>query len=198
MKRNVLVIALVVTRCIASPQQLSAQGSDEHTRHQEQSCVVQGEEIKFFVSYLKEGIGSPQVVVTTIGAPDVDVDALNLQLAVQGRGIPPDVRADFKEKNKSSCVIRPFVDLPNLHFISEREHNLMFRTLKGWSELHKRYGKKAEVVFLSRVGFNRDRTLALFHISSAIGPMAGGGNLSLCERKNGKWVVKSHIPTWTT
>ena len=138
--------------------------------------------------------------MTTIEVPHVDVDSLNLQLAAQGRGIPPDVRADFQEKNKSSCVIKPFVDLPNLYFISRREHDLMFRTSlkKGWSELHKRYGKKAEVLFLSRVGFNRDKTLALFHISNGIGPMAGGGSLYLCERKNSKWVVKSHIQTWTT
>ena len=198
MKGNVLVIALAMTGCMASPQELSAQGGDERTRQHEQPCVVQGEEIKFFVSYLKEGIASPLVVVTTIGAPDVDVDAFNLQLAAQGRAFPPDVRADFKEKNKTRCVIKPFVELPNVHFISEREHNLMFRTLKGWTEFHERYGKKAEIVFLSRIGFNRDKTLALFHISSGIGSMAAGGSLNLCERKNGKWIVKMHIPTWTT
>lgn len=185
--------------CIASPRRLCSQGSEERTHKQEKPCVVQREEIEFFISYLREGAASPKVVVTTIVTPHVDVDAINLQLAAQGRGIPPDVRADFKEKNKSSCVVKPFVDLPNLHFISEREHDLMFRTpSKGWNEFHKKYGKEAEMLFLSRVGFNQDKTLALFHISSGIGEMAAGGSLFLCEKKNGKWVVKSHIQTWTT
>jgi len=29
-------------------------------------------------------------------------------LAVQGHAIPPDVRADFTEKNKAGCLIEPF------------------------------------------------------------------------------------------
>ena len=198
MRLNVF-IALLIMECIGSPHCLWTQGSEERTHQQEKPCVFQREEIEFLVSYLREAAASPKVVVTTIVNPHVDVDALNLQLAAQGRGIPPDVRADFKEKNKSSCVTKPFIDLPNLHFISEHEHDLMFRTpLKGWSEFHKKYGKHAEMVFLSRVGFNRDKTLALFHISSGFGPMAAGGSLFLCEKKDGKWVVKSHIQTWTT
>jgi len=192
------VTSLLIMAGLAAPQQRVAQAA-ERTAQQNKLCTVQGEEIEVFHSYLKEGIASPQVLVTKTVSPHVDVDTLNLQLAAQGRGIPPDVRTDFKEKNKSSCLIKPFAGIPNLHFVSKHEHDLMFRKdSTGWSGFHKKYGKEAEILLLSRVGFNPEKTLALLHASSGMGGMAGGGTLYLFERKNGKWVIKLHIQTWTT
>ena len=169
------------------------------TAQQKKLCTVPGEETEVFDSYLKEGIASPQVLVTRTARPHVDVDALNLQLAAQRRAIPPEVRADFKGKNRSSCLIKPFAGIPNLYFVSKHEHDLMFRKgLTGWSDFHKKYGKEAEILFLSRVGFNPEKTLALLHVSSGTGGMAAGGTLYLFERKNGKWVIRLHFRTWTT
>ena len=135
---------------------LSARGEEvaADSAVQNKLCTVQGEEMEVFASYLKEGIASPQVLVTKTVSAHADVDALNLQLAAQARGIPPDVRADFKEKNKSSCLIKPSTGIPNLHFISKHERDLMFRKAStGWSDFHKKYGKEAEILLLSRVGF---------------------------------------------
>jgi hypothetical protein len=190
---------LLIMAGLAAPQQSVAQAADR-TAQQKKLCAVQGEEIKVFDSYLEEGIGSPQVLVTKTVLPDfVDVDALNLQLAAQGQGIPPDVRADFKEKNKSDCLIKPFAGMRNLHFVSKHEHDLMFRKdSTGWSGFHKKYGEEANILLLSRVGFNPEKTLALLHVSGGMGSMAGGGTLYLFERKNGKWVIKSHMRTWIT
>lgn len=182
---------------LSGPQQHVAQAADK-TALQKKLCTVQGEEAEVFASYLEEGIGSPQVLVTkTVVPAHVDVDAFNLQLAAQGRGIPPEVRTDFKEKNKSSCLIKPSAGMPNLHFVSKREHDLMFRKAStGWNDFHKKYGKEASVLLLSRVGFNPEKTLALLHVSGGMGSMAGSGALYLFERKNGKWVIKVHIQTW--
>jgi len=191
------LISLFIAAGSTAPQPCVAQAANR-TVEQKKLCTVQGEEIEVFDSYLKGGT-APQVLVTRTVPPHVDVDAINLQLAVQGRGIPPDVRTDFKEKNKSSCLIRPFEGIPNVHFVSKKEHDLMFRNSSaGWSDFHKKFGKEAEILLLSRVGFNPEKTLALLHVSSGMGGMAGGGTLYLFERKNGKWVIKSHIQTWTT
>ena len=106
-------------------------------------------------------------------------------------------RKKLLEHEKSMCIQNS--QLPGLDGIAHKPFPLLTGLyIKGWSVFHRRYGRKAELVVLSHVGFNRDKTLALFHISSGIGPMAAGGSLYLCERKNGKWVVKMHIPTWTT
>jgi len=198
MTLKAFVTGLPMMAGLVAPQQHVTQAANR-TAQQEKLCTVRDEEIEVFDSYLKEGIASPQVLVTKTAPPHVDVDALNLQLAAQGRGIPPDVRTDFKEKNKSSCLIKPFAGIPNLHFVSKREHDLMFqRASTGWSDFHKKYGKEAEILLFSRVGFNPEKTLALLHISSGMGRMAGGGTLFLFERKNSGWVIKSHIQTWIT
>ncbi len=193
------VASFLIIAGLGAPQQRVAQVANR-TAAQKKLCTVQSEEIEVFDGYLKEGIASPQVLVTKTVLPNfVDVDALNLQLAAQGRGIPPEVRTDFKEKNRSGCLIKPLAGIRDLHFISKHEHDVMFRKdSTGWSGFHKKYGKEAEILLLSRVGFNPEKTLALLHVSSGMGRMAGSGTLYLFERNNGKWVVKSHIQTWTT
>lgn len=138
------------------------------------------------------------MLVTKTDYSHADVDYLNLQLAAKGRGIPPEVRTDFKEKNRLSCLIQPFAGIGGLQFISKREKDLMFRVPKGCSKFHKKYGKEAEMLWVSRIGFNAEKTLALIHISGAMGSMAGSGTLNLLELKERKWVVKAQIETWTT
>jgi hypothetical protein len=195
---KVFFTSLLIIAGLVIPQQRVAQATDGAAQ-QNKFCTVQGEEIEVFASYLKEGIASPQVLVTKTVPPHTDVDALNLQLAAQGRGIPPDVRTDFKEKNKSSCVITASAGIPNLHFMSKREQDVMFqKAYTGWGDFHKKYGKEAVILLLSRVGFNPEKTLALLHVSSGMGSMAGSGALYLFERKNGKWVIKARIQTWAT
>ena len=161
-------------------------------------CELTAEETEVFVSYLKAERRSPAltVLVTRTVPTDMDLDTYNLQLAAKGRGIPPDVRVDFKEKNKSGCAIVPFSGVANLHFISKAEHDQIFQT--GWSEFHKRYGEEASVLWLSRVGFNRDKTLALLYVSSGMGRLAVDGVLYLLERKEAKWVIKTRIEIYTS
>ncbi len=156
-------------------------------------CEVPAEEAEVFVGYLKGERPSPGliVLVTRTVRADMDVDTFNLQLAAKGRGIPPDVRADFKEKNKAGCAIVPFSDSANLRFISKAEHDQIFQN--GWTEFHKRYGVEASILWLSRVGFNRDKTLALLYVSSGMGRLAVDGVLYLLERKEAKWVIKTGL-----
>lgn len=194
MKPRMLFILWLFATGFALGEQSSAQ-SDEGNAPQKAACTVRREELEVFAAYLKRET-SPQVVVTRTEPARPDVDTLSLQLAATGRGIPADVRADFKAKNKSGCAINPFAGISNLHFISREEHDLMFRG--GWREFHKRYGKDAELLWLSRVGFNSDRTLALLHVSGGIDRMASGGELYLFERKEGKWVIKLQVQTWAT
>jgi hypothetical protein len=195
---KVCVNSLLILAALATPWQCVAQTASRPPQ-QKEACTVPVEELEVFQGYLREGISSPQVLVTETIAPDIDVDALNLPLAAKGHGIPPDVRTDFKQKNMSNCQIKPFAGTPNLHFISKRENALIFANASsGWREFHKKYGKLASELSLSRVGFNSEKTLALLHVSSGMGSMAAGGTLYLFERKNGKWVIKTHKQTWAT
>jgi hypothetical protein len=176
---------------------LYAQGSDGIAQ-QKTSCAVQKDEIEVYASYLTTETNSSSlaVVVTRTQPSSADIDTVNLRLAAQSRGIPADVRADFKEKDKISCSIEPFQGVANLRFISRTEYHKVFKA--GWNEFHKRYGKHASWVELSRVGFNAEKTLALLHVSSGVGPMGAGGFFYLLECKAGKWVIKSYAQTWAT
>ncbi len=173
-----------------------AQSSAMPLRHTA-PCSVPKDEIEIYADYLSPGNSSDVTVVVTSTQPsDADVDSLNLQLAVQGRGIPPDVRADFKQKDKSICSFEPFPAGKGIRFISKNENDMIFKA--GWKEFHRKYGKQASWLYLSRVGFSADKSLALLHVSVGAGPMAAGGRLYLLERKAGKWSVKTSIGTWTT
>jgi hypothetical protein len=120
-----------------------------------------------------------------------DIDTFNLPLAVRGHALPPEARADFTIKNKTSCLIRPFSGVANLRFMPESEEKDL--SSSGWSDFQKKYGKSAEAIAVSRVGFNSDKTLALLHVL-----YSASGELHLLERKNGKWEVKFRVQTKAT
>jgi hypothetical protein len=74
------------------------------------NCSLLKEEVDVYKSQLKAESSSKSVTVLvtkTVGYID-DMDVYNLRLAAQSRGIPTEARADFTNKNKSSCVIEPF------------------------------------------------------------------------------------------
>jgi len=183
-------LSLAVT---PAPAQVTNQAVSTKT-----NCRVDAAELEVFQDYLGSETSSSYVMVilTETESADGDVDDLNLSLAAHGRGIPPDVRADFKEKNKLNCAIHPLTGRHDFRVLSTAEHHQIFKN--GWTKLHKIYGRKASLVQLSRVGFNHDGTLALLHVSSGSGAEAAGGALYLLERKERKWVIKAKISTWTT
>jgi hypothetical protein len=196
-KRRLFPVALILIAAVFSQRQVWAQTANTAARRHT-TCTIQNDEIQVFASFLKENVDphAQTVLVTKTEATDVDVDSVNLRLATQGRGIPSQLRADFKAKNKSSCLIERFAGVMNLTFVSTAERDRIFRT--GWDGFHKRYGKTAVMVVFSRVAFNSDKTLALFNVSTGIDRMAAGGTLYLLEKKDGKWSIKSQIETWTT
>jgi hypothetical protein len=55
----------------------------------------------------------------------------------------------------------------------------------------------SEYVTLSRVGFNRDLSQALFYTEHICG-LCGGGGYVLMERRFGRWRVKAFLSTWVS
>src|SRR5712692_6016575 len=80
-------------------------------------CIVPKDEIAVLAVFYDRPYEDITVLVTETEQWPF-ADAVNLELAVQGHGLPPDLRNDFDGKNRSSCTIRPFVEFRNLHFIS--------------------------------------------------------------------------------
>jgi hypothetical protein len=174
---------------MAAPSCAQSQGNMMPTN----SCSLLKEEVDVHKNQLKAESSSKSVTVLvtkTVGYID-DMDVYNLRLAAQGHGIPTEVRADFTNKNKSSCVIQPFEGIPNLRFISKSEERRILAA--GTTEFDKKYGKGSEIVAVSRVGFNSDKSLALLHVL-----YSASGELYLLEHKDGKWVIKFYVQTKAT
>jgi hypothetical protein len=165
---------------------LSAQSTNKAGANQA-SCTVPTDEITVLAAIYSHPFHDPEVIVTETelwSFPDV----VNLQLSAHGRGLPPDLRKDFDDKNRSRCTIGPFIRDTNVHFISGAESRQIFQI--GWNEFYRRFGKNAGIDAISRVGFNSDKTLALVHTMGAAGPNGAAGTLYLLQRNHKKWAIK--------
>lgn len=83
------------TFCVAQAAESAAQ--------QDKPCTVQGEEMGVFASYLREGIASPQVLVTETVPAHVDTDALNLQLLREDEGFLPTSEPTLRRKTNPAA-----------------------------------------------------------------------------------------------
>ena len=150
-------------------------------------------------AFLKETAdASPTVVLNYTESSGVDIDSVNLQLAVRGQGVPTAVREDYKVKAARDCQLPPSLAIRRLRLVSRQEDDRIFHGSGGWLEFHKRYGEDARRVTLSRVGLSPDKTLALLYITSGVDNRAGSGYVYVFQRNKGRWVKKSAIAAWFT
>jgi hypothetical protein len=184
----------------ALPAYTAAQDPPQHGKRSELQCSVPADEMQVLTSYLKweADARSVTVLVTTTDTSDIDIDYVNLLLAVRGLGTPPEARQDLKRKNSRGCAINAVPEIRNLRLISQRENDAMFSRRTAWADFHKSYGKDARLVTISRVGFNPDKHVALFYATGGLGPMAGSCYLYVFELRNGKWVKQAEAPAWFT
>ena len=66
----------------------------------------------------------------------------------------------------------------------------------GWEEFHKEYPDAGGIISFTRIGFNSEKTQALFEISDQYGSLGGEGHIIYLAKENGKWVIKDTIFTW--
>jgi hypothetical protein len=57
---------------------------------------------------------------------------------------------------------------------------------QGWKRFHRKYPHKA-LLYVSAVGFNANRTVAMVATESDCGPLCGSGGLSFLRKVDGRW-----------
>ena len=178
---SLLVWTWLLCACVLSAQTTNEAGANQTF------CTVPKDELAALDAVFKGPYDEPEVIVTKTEQWTLP-NVINLELAARGRGLPPDLRRDFDEKNRSSCTIMPFISNRNVHFISTAEEREIFRI--GWNEFYRRFGKNAGITRVSRVGFNSDKTLALVHVWGAVAANGAAGTFFLLQRNQEKWAVK--------
>jgi hypothetical protein len=190
-------LVLVLTALMAGA--LSAETAKD-TSVSRQLYIVPADEMRVLASYLRWSVDPKGVTVllTTTEGSSIDIDYINLKLAISGHGTPSDVRSDLKAKLDLVCQIPPIAGIRGLRLISQEDRNQLFQKRTGWSNFHRRNCRDARLVTISRVGFNAEKTIALFYATDGIGRMAGGCSLYVFRLRKGAWVKESEAPAWQT
>jgi len=124
---------------------------------------------------------------------------------------------DLVEKNKERyCLGEYFSPEFNYILLSEAEEKEIFETgvlyrlfwsivyyrdrafkSPGWRKFYKKFPDSHHgIVGFSRVGFNSNKSQAIFLFEKVTGPLSGGGAFVLLNKEDGKWVVKKFFTAY--
>ena len=104
---------------------------------------------------------------------------------------------DFFERNRRQpSQLSPDMQLGVEYILlSADEFSAIMKEPNGWGAFYEKYSPAGYVQF-SQVGFNETLDQALVYVSSVPGPMMGGGNYYLLEKKGGQWVIQEQVLAW--
>jgi hypothetical protein len=105
---------------------------------------------------------------------------------------------------KALMVIGRYPINPHIGFtlphvlLSDQERDQIFKDSPdgGWNDFFRRYPTSRGIVFLSRVGFNRNMTQALLYFTFAYGSGAAEGYLILFDKQANQWKEIARTLVW--
>jgi hypothetical protein len=84
--------------------------------------------------------------------------------------------------------------------LSLKERKAIFSGIAddGWNRFHAEYPGSPGIITVSRVGLNRDKTLALFYVGVMQAPLLGHGQLHVLKKDGDAWVelAVEILPAW--
>jgi hypothetical protein len=97
---------------------------------------------------------------------------------------------DFCSKNSSESTINEIGTLSIKHVVltEEQAKTLFSDWSKGWEIFYQTYPKSPGIIELSRPGFSKDGTVAIIYMGQSANMIAGAGQLSVFQKKDGEWV----------
>lgn len=112
---------------------------------------------------------------------------------------------DFNARNETQFYIENRFDIERkINLVEEKEvKSITERALgekdplgeNGWKEFRKIYGS-SPLLYLSRIGFNRQRSRALLLFGYQSGWLGGEGNYYILEKQSSGWKVRKKIRGW--
>lgn len=191
------VLVFLLFGAVAWSSAVAAQGGQSG---KQPSCVIGSEEQSVLVAFFKTPAATRELIGDSTGevmladktqpTTNLDMGFVNTQLATKGRAIPVDARQDFSRKSKDECSVGVLPELQRVRIIPTPGEASI-------PQFHKMYGNQAVLLSVSRVGFSRDGSSAVLHVSY-YAHHSGGGCLYVFQRKAGHWSLRTAFPTWTT
>lgn len=118
-------------------------------------------------------------------------DLLESLLKQASDQVPAEMIRDFGEKNRESRAVWPELSrhLPVILLTRKDQEGLFSRRgADGWERFDREYPGSGGIITVSRVGLNREGTLALFYMGWACGGLCGNGQLHVLKKEGGVWV----------
>lgn len=99
-----------------------------------------------------------------------------------------DVLNDLIKVNQTKWRLKKKFDVDiDYRFIDSKEV-VALATNDDWKRFFEKYPNSAGVMDLSAVGFNHDKTIAIFSVGRRCGILCGEGEYHFLQKTNGKWV----------
>ncbi len=105
--------------------------------------------------------------------------------------VPAQLIRDFIEKNRESRAVWPELTrhLPASLLPLAEEKAIFFDSANaGWDRFYAKYPKAYGIITVSRVGLNRDKTLAFFYVGEGQAPVLGLGQIHVLKKEGDEWV----------
>ena len=121
-------------------------------------------------------------------------EAKDLEAFQENTPLPPELVDGFLERNQQSHPLRQELDFGVEYQLLTQETVDELRPLdeaSGWKLRYERYPNSYGFVYLSRVGFNEDFSMALVYMSTYHYEQPLIGGYYLLVKKDGVWVVES-------
>jgi hypothetical protein len=105
----------------------------------------------------------------------------------ESRELLQDALLDFNKKNQSQWTLQTkfVVDRPYALITDDEKKSAL---AGGWESYYKQYPDSAGYLWFSAVGFNKDKTIAIFQVNHDCGLLCGGGGTYVMQKKDGKWL----------
>lgn len=105
--------------------------------------------------------------------------------------------ADYESKNKKPYQLKDKLLVKNIiTILTEEKAKKIFSSRGGWMEFRKKYPFASGIIYLSRIGFNKEKTRAVFYAANPVDSEMGKGYMVLMEKKGNAWRLINFINLW--
>ena len=138
-----------------------------------------------YPEYFDQALNASTIFETTLGKDDLPKHAINLNKEFGFN--TKELVANYIQKNKQSYAIKDRILVDHINILSQKQQDQQRLNARKHGESFSE--RRTELLFLSKVGFNKEKNLALFHLSHS--GSLGTSYYVVMEKSDRKWVIKN-------